>query len=82
MRRKCIIGLVALGLTATAAVRTPGYCRIYSSARSFGQYFKDLKAGSSLSPVERFVFSLILANSKKQAQAGSPIPAALPPSRT
>lgn len=75
-----MIGLVALGLTATA-VHAPAYDQIRSSARSFGQYFKDLKAGSSLSPIERFVFSLVLANTKTQAQAECPA-AALPPSRT
>jgi hypothetical protein len=59
-----------MGLTVTA-VHTPSvYCRIASSARSFQQYFRDLKqAGSSLSPIERFVFSLVLANSKTP-QAG------------
>jgi hypothetical protein len=36
-----------------------------SSAQSFQHYFQDLKgAGASLSPVERFVFSLILTNTK------------------
>jgi hypothetical protein len=36
-----------------------------SSAQSFQHYFQDLKgAGTSLSPVERFVFSLILANTR------------------
>jgi hypothetical protein len=76
-----MIGLVALGLTASA-VHAPAYNQIRSSARSFGQYFKDLKAGSSLSPIERFVFSLVLANTKTQAEVECPVPAALPPSRT
>jgi hypothetical protein len=36
-----------------------------SSAQSFQHYFQDLKgAGASLSPVERFVFSLVLANTR------------------
>ena len=80
MRRNCIIGLLALGLTATA-VHAPGYGRICASAQNFRQYFKELKsAGSSLSPVERFVFSLFLANTKAQAEC----PAAVggPQSRT
>ena len=76
-----MIGLVALGLTATA-VHAPGYARIRSSAQNFRQYFHDLKAGSSLNPVERFVFSLMLANTKDQAKAECPAAAIAPPSRT
>jgi len=65
MRRSYIAAIVALGLTATAAVTSPTYGRLVSSARSIQRSFRDLKsAGVSLSPVERFVFSLVLANSK------------------
>jgi hypothetical protein len=79
MRRRCIIGLVALGVTATA-VHAPGYSRIRASAQNFRQYFKDLRgAGSGLSPIERFVFSLILANTNPQDCAAA---AAAPPDRT
>jgi hypothetical protein len=105
MRRKLIIGLVAMGLTATA-VHAPAYHRICSSgvpsadriagtaketgrseavchangpARSFRQYFEDLKTGSSLSPIERFVFSLVLANAKT---AECPVETVAPPDRT
>jgi hypothetical protein len=54
-----------MGLTVAAVHTPPAYCRIVSSAQNFQQYFRDLKqAGSSLSPIERFVFSLVLANSK------------------
>jgi hypothetical protein len=71
MRKSCIIGLVALGLTATA-IHAPGYSRIRSSAQNFRQYFRDLKsAGSSLSPIERFVFSLVLANTKAQSDCAA-----------
>jgi hypothetical protein len=81
MRRNFMIGLVALGLTATA-VHGPGYNHIRTSAQNFRQYFKDLKASSSLSPIERFVFSLMLANTRTQANAECPATAVAPPSRT
>jgi len=57
---------MALGLTF-AAVRGPtAYGRVANSARSFRQYFHDLQgADSTLNPVERFVFSLMLANTKQ-----------------
>jgi hypothetical protein len=64
-RRACIIGILALGLAATAMRRPPAYARLVSSAQSFQHYFRNLKgAGNSLSPIERFVFSLVLANTK------------------
>ncbi|SPE34745.1 conserved exported hypothetical protein [Candidatus Sulfopaludibacter sp. SbA6] len=65
-----MIGIVALGLTASAAHTSPVLARFVSSAQSFQQHFRELKSsGSSLSPIERFVFSLILANTEA-AQAG------------
>ena len=76
-----MIGLVALGLTASA-VHAPAYGRIRSSTQHFRQYFHDLKAGSSLNPVERFVFSLMLANTKDQAKTECPAVTLGPPSRT
>jgi hypothetical protein len=64
-RRATIIGILALALTATAIRTGPAYGRLVSSAESFQHYFRDLKgAGTSLSPVERFVFSLVLANTR------------------
>lgn len=37
--------------------------RVVPTARSFQRYFQDLKgAGDSVSPVERWVFSIILAS--------------------
>jgi hypothetical protein len=43
---------------------------VASSARSFRHYFHDLQgADSSLNPVERFVFSLMLANTKQPQPA-------------
>ena len=58
MKRKAfMIGFVALGITLGVAL-PPSSGRI----QNFQAYFQDLKAGSSLNPVERFVFSLVLAN--------------------
>jgi hypothetical protein len=62
-RKACIIGILTVGLMATAVRNAPVYGRLASSAQSFQHYFQDLEgAGASLNPVERFVFSLILAN--------------------
>lgn len=63
MKRKAYrIGLLALGLILMA-VGPASYNRIATSRQNFQEYFRDLdQAGSSLSPVERFVFSLVLAN--------------------
>jgi hypothetical protein len=64
IRKVHIAGVVALGLMLTAVYSSPAYSRIVSSARNFENCFHDLKgAGNSLSPLERFVFSLVLANS-------------------
>jgi hypothetical protein len=64
-RKAYIIGILTVGLMATAVRNAPVYGRVVSSAQSFQHYFQDLKgAGASLNPVERFVFSLILANTR------------------
>ena len=64
-RKACIIGILTVGLMATAVRNAPVYGRLVSSTQSFQHYFQDLKgAGASLSPVERFVFSLVLANTR------------------
>lgn len=63
IRKAYIIGIMALGLTASAARTSPAVGRFVSSAQSFQQHFRELKnSGSSMSAVERFVFSLILAD--------------------
>jgi hypothetical protein len=65
IRRAYIIGILALGLAVTALTTTPVYCHAVSSAQSFQRYFRDLnQAGNSLSPIERFVFSLVLSNTR------------------
>jgi hypothetical protein len=64
-RKAYIIGILAVGLMATAFRNAPAYGRLVSSAQSFEHYFQNLKgADASLNPVERFVFSLILANTR------------------
>jgi hypothetical protein len=67
IRRAYIIGILALGLTAGAVHTPPLVSRFVSSAQSFRYYYRDLKeAGTSMNPMERFVFSLFLANPKTQ----------------
>jgi len=62
-RKRIVIGILAAGLTLTAAFGTPGYGRIVSSAHSFQHYFRAMQStGASLGPIERFVYSLVLAN--------------------
>ena len=64
-RRVYIVAILTVGIMATAFRNAPAYGRLVSSAQNFQHYFQDLKgAGASLSPVERFVFSLVLANTK------------------
>lgn len=75
IRRASIIATVTLGLMITAASGLPSYCRLVTSARTFQHYFQDLKQGAApLNPVERFVFSLMLTNTKPAA-ADEAIPA-------
>jgi hypothetical protein len=65
MKRKAYaVGFLATAL-AVVAVIPSCYTRFETSRQSFQQYFQDLDSkGSSLNPVERFVFSLVLANSE------------------
>ena len=65
IRRTYLVGIVALGLMAVTVRATPAYRQLVSSAASFERYLEGLKkADNSLSPIERFVFSLVLSNSK------------------
>jgi hypothetical protein len=65
IRRAYIIAVMALGMTVMSVITKPVYFRVLSSAQNFERYFRDLnQAGNSLSPIERFVFSLMLANTK------------------
>jgi len=64
-RKVYIVAILTVGLMAAAFRNAPAYGRLVSSAQNFQHYFQDLKgAGASLSPVERFVFSLVLANTR------------------
>ena len=62
IRKALLLGLV--GLAPLVVATRPGtYHRIAVSTQNFQRYFQDLKGGDrSLSPVERFVFSVILAS--------------------
>jgi len=73
IRKAYIIGIMSLGLFAATGARAGMMLnRVVSSAQSFEYYFKDLRtARSSLSPVERFVFSLVLANNPAAASSSS-----------
>jgi hypothetical protein len=64
---------MALGLMATAAVTSPAMGRFVSSAHSFERHFRELtKSGSSLSPLQRIVFSLILIDRGCTQASGQP----------
>ncbi len=63
-RRAYIVGVLVVGLLATTPRALPAYGRVASSAAKFHQYFRDLKQANTMSPLERFVFSLVLANGK------------------
>lgn len=63
-RKAAIIGTLALLLTAATAGYSPVAQRAASSLHSFQRVFGDLKQADSMSPIERFVFSLVLSNSK------------------
>ena len=60
MRRIYTIGIMAAGLIF-AVLHTPP-ARILNSARNVGFYFHDLKRADVMqNPVERLVYSLVLA---------------------
>ena len=69
MKRKALaVGFVATAL-AVVAMTPSCYSRFVTSRQNFQQYFRDLDpTGNSLNPVERFVFSLVLANSEAAPQ--------------
>ena len=68
-RKATIIGILAILLTAATAGRSPVYERAASSMRTFQRNFGELKKVDSMSPIERFVFSLVLSSSKTPAAA-------------
>ena len=67
MRRIYTIGIMAAGLIF-AVLHTPP-TRILNSARNVGFYFHDLKrAQVTQNPVERLVYSLVLAKTDPPAR--------------
>jgi hypothetical protein len=68
-RKAAIIGILAILLTAGATGNSPVYVRAVSSMRNFQRNFGDLKKAGSMNPIERFVFSLVLSNSKTPTEA-------------
>jgi hypothetical protein len=74
-RRASIVGILVIGLLAATGQTAPAYCRVVSSALKFRQSFRDLKQADTMSPIERLVFSLVLAQSKTpKADAGTASP--------
>jgi len=64
-KRAFIIGFLVLGLGATTVHTGPAYCRFLASARNFQEYFDTLDGSrTALNPVERIVFSILLARTK------------------
>jgi hypothetical protein len=62
MKRSYIIGILAAGLMLGTALENAGYSKAVLYARNFQQHFHAMdKGGGSLGPVERFMYSLILA---------------------
>ena len=70
-RKATIIATLAIVLAAATAGRSPVYGRAVSSVRNFQRNFGELKKADSMSPIERFVFSLVLANSKTPTAAAT-----------
>jgi hypothetical protein len=67
--------VLVIGLLAVTGQTAPAYFRVVSSAARFQQSFRDLKQADTMSPIERFVFSLVLAHSKTpKADAGTAAP--------
>ena len=78
IRKAAITGIAAIGLMLTAKQSRPALCtvcRLVTSAQSFQRHFEDLKsAGDSLNPIERFLFSLVLSNTREAAVSPTAAP--------
>jgi hypothetical protein len=70
-RKATIIGTLAILLTVAAAGNSRVYGRVVSSVHSFQRNFGELKRAESMSPIERFVFSLVLSNSRTPTAAAN-----------
>jgi hypothetical protein len=73
MRTRAIF-ITVLMVTGLAASESRHFCATAfgRSAHAFGQYFQALRL-EPLNPVERVVFSLVLANSKAQQDCKPPM---------
>jgi len=73
MKRKSFkFGILAAVLTLSAAV---GSQRISRTAHSFRQHFQEIQSsGTSLGPVEKIVYSLVLANAPTEQPCDRPLP--------
>jgi len=66
-RKAYIIAALAAVLTAHTIATSGVAGKVVNSARNFQHYYMDLEQGAStLSPIERIVFSLVLSNAKAQ----------------
>lgn len=63
MRRAFIIVMLALGM-ALAISATPKLRSLAASARTIQRNFQQLKQADSLSTIERFFFSIVLAKTE------------------
>jgi hypothetical protein len=71
-RRAYIIGTLAVVLALNVAQSNGAYCKVVHSAQNFQHYYRDLEGGqSTLNPLERFVFSLVLASSRSTAETAA-----------
>jgi hypothetical protein len=61
-QRAIIIAIVAIALAAGAVRSVPVGGRIASSIHNFRKNFGELRKVETMSPIERFMFSLALAN--------------------
>jgi hypothetical protein len=61
MKRAFTIGLMAV-LLAVFAVHTPVVGKLVDSVRTFDRQFHSLKSAQSMSPLERFVLSLVMTS--------------------
>ena len=66
-------------MAAILALNPGAVCRVVTSARNVERCFRDLRtAETSLNPIERLVFSLVLANTKSRP-AETPVDASQMP---
>ena len=72
--------MLVIVLFATTGRKVPDYGQVVTSAATFQQYFRDLRQANTMSPIERFVFSLVL--SKAQTPKANAVNSDAPAGRT